>query len=313
MDLIRDLVTTRGSFSRAEALEAGCRDRELIQGVASGLLVRIRHGYYTFADMWAPLDEAARHLVRARSVQHALGDRAAMSHQTGVLAHGLVTWGLDLSKIHVTRLDGATGRTEGDIVHHEGSPGTDPVSTADGLLVLPADRCVIEAGTRATSEQPLVMFDSYLHRKLGDHSALFRRFESMQRWGGTQHLHLAVRMADGDADGAGESRGRWLFRASAIPAPRLQHKVLRADGSVAGISDWAWEDLGVLGEFDGEVKYGRYLRPGETPGDAVFREKCREDEMRELSSCTMFRLIWADFSRRAQTVQRLQRYFRRAA
>lgn len=313
MDLIRHLAETRGSFSRAEALDAGCSDRDLIHGVASGDLVRIRHGYYTFADLWVPLDDVARHLVRARAVQHLLDDRAAMSHHTGVLAHGMVTWGLDLSKIHVTRLDGASGRTEGDIIHHEGKLGADAVTNLNGLLVLPADRSVLEAGTLATSEQSLVMLDSYLHSKLGDHSTLRRRFETMNRWGRTQHLHLPVRMANGASDGPGESRGRWLFWSSGLPAPTLQYEVRRADGSLVGVADWAWEQYRLLGEFDGEVKYGRFLRPGETPGDAVFREKRREDEMREVTTWRMFRLIWADLARREKTVERLQPLFRRAA
>ena len=313
MDLVRHLAATRGSFSRAEALDAGCSDKDLIHGVASGELVRFRHGFYTFADLWTPLDEVGRHLVRARAVQHALGDRAAMSHHTGALAHGIVTWGLDLSRIHVTRLDGASGRTEGDIIHHEGRPGTDVVTNKAGLLVLPVDRCVVEAATLVTGEQSLVMFDSYLHLKLGDDSTLMRRFEAMRRWGGTQHLQLPIRMANGAADGPGESRGRWLFWSSGFPAPKLQYEVRRADGSLVGIADWAWEEYRLLGEFDGEVKYGRFLRPGETPGDAVFREKRREDEMREVTSWGMVRLIWDDFARRHKTVERLELFFRRAA
>ena len=116
----------------------------------------------------------------------------------------------------------------------------------------------------------------------------------MSRWGRTRHLHVPVRMADGRADGPGESRGRWLFRRAGLPAPDLQHHVYRLDGTLAGITDWAWEEHGVLGEFDGRVKYGRLLTPNETPSDAVFREKVREDEIREITACTMLRLIWSD-------------------
>ena len=37
----------------------------------------------------------------------------------------------------------------------------------------------------------------------------------------------------------------------------------------------------MIGEFDGKVKYGRLLRPGQDPGDAVFDEKRREDAIRD--------------------------------
>ena len=49
----------------------------------------------------------------------------------------------------------------------------------------------------------------------------------------------------------------------------------------------------LLGEFDGAVKYGRLLRPGESPGDAVVREKRREDGLRELGF-DMIRWGWSD-------------------
>ena len=45
--------------------------------------------------------------------------------------------------------------------------------------------------------------------------------------------------------------------------------------------DFATPD-GVLGEFDGKLKYDELLRPGETAADAVMREKRREARLREL-------------------------------
>ena len=171
----------------------------------------------------------------------------------------------------------------------------------------------MEAATLVSSEKALVLFDSFLHEELGDHSMLFERFMSMEKWGRTRHLHIPVRMADGRADSPGESRGRWLFRLTGLPAPELQFVVRRPDGSVAGITDWGWKDYGVLGEFDGKVKYGRLLRPDESPGDAVFREKVREDEIRELTGYSMFRLIWSDLDNRPVTAARIRRLLHVAA
>jgi len=48
-----------------------------------------------------------------------------------------------------------------------------------------------------------------------------------------------------------------------------------------GRSDFGWEEQRTLGEFDGRVKYGRLLRPGETAADTVYREKRREDALRD--------------------------------
>ena len=313
MDHIRLLAEIRGFFTRAEALDAGSKDKDLIGAVRSRVLVRFRRGYYTYADLWSSLDEVGQHVVRARAVQHSLGAAAVLSHVSGAVVHGIAVWGVDLSRVHVTRLDGGAGRIEGDVVHHVGTAGMDVAEDVHGLGSFAADRCVVEAATVATSEQALVLFDSFLHLELGEHYDLRKRFEAMCWWPRTRHLHLPIRMADGRADSPGESRGRWLFRASGLPAPALQYKVVRPDGTVAGTSDWAWREYGLLGEFDGRVKYGRLLKPGESPGDAVFREKRREDELREMTGWPMFRLIWSDYDHPVATADRIRRLIRRAA
>ena len=48
-------------------------------------------------------------------------------------------------------------------------------------------------------------------------------------------------------------------------------------GTVSAFVDFYWKRCRHVGEFDGKMKYEKYLRPGETPADCVFREKRRED------------------------------------
>jgi hypothetical protein len=74
------------------------------------------------------------------------------------------------------------------------------------------------------------------------------------------------------------------------------------DGSVA-FADFAWPDHGVLGEFDGKGKYLRDLRPGEGPGEALFREKLREDRLRDLG-WVVVRLVWSDLFTPKPTLRR---------
>ena len=42
----------------------------------------------------------------------------------------------------------------------------------------------------------------------------------------------------------------------------------------------------MFGEFDGRVKYGRLLKPGQDPGEVVFAEKRREDLIRGVTGGT---------------------------
>ena len=84
--------------------------------------------------------------------------------------------------------------------------------------------------------------------------------------------------------------------------PRLQFEV---GGSYV---DFAWPELRVVGEFDGRVKYGKYLAPGESEGDAVFVEKIREDRIRD-EGWRVVRWVWAELAAFGPVAVRLRRAF----
>lgn len=305
VDPLRLLCEDYGFFTRAEARSAGYDDRAIAAMMRAKVWHRVRRGCYTFTDLWTPMDEVERHRVRAHCVLRSLGPVVALSHQSAAVEHGLSVWGLPLDRVHVTRLDAGAGRIEGDVVHHEGFCLADDVVEVNGHRVLAADRCVIEAGSRSTNEVALALFDNLLHRKLADDEALMTRFRLMERWPRVRHLHIPIRMADGRSETPGESRGRWLCWTFGIPAPQLQFEVYDRDGVLRGTSDWGWPDHGTLGEFDGRLKYGRLLKPGQDPGDVVFAEKVREDVLREITGFNMVRLIWSDYDRPRVTAARI--------
>ena len=120
-------------------------------------------------------------------------------------------------------------------------------------------------------------------------------------------------MARPGSESIGESRGYWLCRVFHLPAPKPQFKVVRRRGVLKGTCDWGWPEHGLLGEFDGRIKYGRLLKPGQEPGEVVFAEKRREDLLRELTGYGMVRLIWSDYERPRATAARIERQLRRAA
>lgn len=279
----------------------------------AGLWRRIRRGYYVFADTWAELDAVGRHLVRCRCVLDSLGPTAALSHVSGAVAHGMSTWDLSLERVHVTRLDGGAGRAEAGVVHHEGLCLGNDVMEVDGMRVLVPERCALEAASRVDNEHALTLLDSLLHLGLADEDVLRRRFEIMGSWPFVRHLHVPVRLATSKSESPGESRGRWLFWSAGLPMPECQFEVRDARGELRGTSDWGWPEHRLLGEFDGRFKYARLLKPGQEPGDVVFAEKQREDELRELTGFSMIRLIWSDYDRPKVTIQRLVERLRRAS
>ena len=74
--------------------------------------------------------------------------------------------------------------------------------------------------------------------------------------------------------------------------------------------DFGWEEHRTVGEFDGLVKYGRLLKPGQTAGEVVHAEKYREDAVRDLG-WSMVRWGSPDLQRERLLADRIRRAFAR--
>lgn len=302
-----------GLFLRREALEHGYRDRDLGLARREGVIVRIRHGAYVPLSAWQGADDFARHRLKAQAVLLTHGNHVALSHTSGAIEHGLRLWRPDLSKIHVTRLDGLTSRRLPDVVYHADSWGPDDVFAKDEGLVLGPESCALGAAALTTVAGGLVILDSVLDLDLGSEESLWRAYAARSRSPHTRKLQITLRLTRRGAQSLAESLFRHLAWAQHLPEPVLQFEVYDEMGNLVGITDFAWPEYGLLGEFDGKLKYGRLLRAGELPGDAVFREKQREDLLREITGWMMIRYIWDDLFHPAVTGDRTRRMLRRAA
>ena len=309
---LRSIARHDGVFLRREAIAHAVDDAALRRATRAGVLVRVRHGAYTFSAAWEAADERQRHVLLSRAAMRVLGDRVALSHHSAAAVLGMDLWDVPLGQVHVTRLDGGAGRTEGDVRHHEGLLLDTDLVQVHGVPVVRPVRAALESASLAGLERGLVTVDSGLRNGWFTAEELTAQHALMQSWPSTQHLHLVTRLADGCSQSVGESRSKYFFHAHRLPAPQLQFEVY--DGStLVGVSDFAWPALGLLGEFDGRVKYGRLLRPGEDAGDAVFREKRREDLLRRLTGWRMVRWVWADLYYPERTAAWLRAEMRVAA
>jgi hypothetical protein len=305
-DPLRVIARTDGVFLRREALEAGYDDKGIARMLRAKVWHRVRHGAYCFGDVWATSTREERHLVLARAVLRTTPGPVALSHTTALLVHGIAVWGADLTRVHVTRLDKGAGRIERDVEHHVGLLLESEVTHVGGLPVVVPARAVIEAATSLTLESALVSADSALNRRRCTPDDLHRTFRGMNHWPGSQHIHVVLHHMDGRAESPGETRACFLFWRQGLPRPDLQFPVY--DGArLVAVTDFVWHDRKTFGEFDGAVKYGRLLREGEDPGDAVFREKVREDLVRDLTGYGCGRLTWPDLDRPHQTAARFAR------
>jgi hypothetical protein len=300
-----------GLFLRREALDFGYRDRDLAAARRAGVLVRVRHGAYVDATTWAPLDDVGQHRLRAQAVCLTHGNRVALCHVSGAAEHGLRLWGVDLGQVHVLRLDNKSGGHLSGVVYHQGRWTPDDIFAKDELLVLGPERCSLEAASLVPVEKGLVITDSVIDLGLGSVESLWSTYaDHMTHSPHCAKLQITLRLTRRGAQSVGETRTRFMCWSQHLPDPQLQFHVYDAHGHLIGITDFAWPEQRLLGEFDGKVKYGRLLKPGQQPGDAVFAEKKREDQLREATQWAVIRFIWAELNNPRACAERVRRLMR---
>ena len=108
-DRLRGICLARGVFLRSEALALGYDDRTIAYAVHAGIWHRVRRGAYTFADMGGCRRQEASRDHGPRSRPSGRTD-VVLSHTSAALEHIPIHWGLDLSDVHLTRLDARSAR-----------------------------------------------------------------------------------------------------------------------------------------------------------------------------------------------------------
>jgi hypothetical protein len=291
LDLVIDI--NGGYVTRAQLNEIGYSDTAIRVAVRVGRLRRIRHGVYALAASWNAMSTVERHCVLARAVLDKLGPGVVASHHTAAALHGFDLHGIDLTTVHVTRLDGRPGRNEAGVVHHHGLilPEQD-VREVQDLLVVEPTRAVFEACSLTSVEGGMVVASSAL-RSLGiSQDELMEAGARFQHWQGMRRARLAIRLSDGRLETVGEVRSLHMMWRHGIPYPELQF-VVEVDGRIVARTDFAWLQYRHTGEFDGMQKYGRLNPFSHDPGLVLQKEKVREDLVRG-QQLGMSRWGWAD-------------------
>jgi hypothetical protein len=306
---MHELMTlhANGLFLRREALDFGYRDEDLVAARKGGDIHRVRHGAYAPAAVWDAADEVARHRLRGQAVCLTHGGKVALSHTSGAAEHGLSLWRPDLSLVHVTRLDGGKGRRQAGVCYHEDAWDPDDLHTVDEHLVLGPETCAVGAASLTRVANGLVILDSALHLKKASPESLWSTYERRAQWPFMNKLQITIRLTRPGAQSVGETLMRHLLWVLHLPEPQLQFEVYDEDGVLVGITDFAWPERRLLGEFDGKIKYGRLLKEGETASDVIVREKAREDKLREVTGWSMIRYVWDDQFHRERTAARTRR------
>ena len=233
-----------------------------------------------------------------------------MGHASAAVLHGLPLWRVPLSRVHLIRPPGSPGTRSSRLHLHLARVADEEVTTVDGVFLSDVTRTVVDLARTLSFESAVVVADAALARRATTADDLRERLLRMGPVPGSRAAARVLAFADRRSESVGESRSRVLLHQLGLPAPDLQVRVHGTDGSFLGRCDFGWADHRTVGEFDGRMKYGRLLRPGQSPGDAVYEEKLREDAIRDTGR-QLTRWTWQELDAPATIRDRVQRAFLR--
>jgi predicted transcriptional regulator of viral defense system len=295
---------------RADALVEGYTDAELARLVRRKELKRLQRGTYTEGPAPAPLGAESRHALVVAATVAGLRTPTIVGHQSAAVLHHLPVWGIRLHRVHILRPPPARGTGSARLHLHVAKVPDSQITLVDGVLATSVTRTIVDLARTAPFESAVVMADWALRRRTTSRAELEECLQLMGPVPGSRAAARVIAFADPLSESVGESRSRVLMHRLRLPTPDLQVKVLRRDRSEIGRCDFGWKDRRTLGEFDGRVKYGRLLKPGQHPGDVVFEEKRREDELRD-HRWQVARWTWDDLDHPRAVEQRIRRSFAR--
>ncbi|MEL4503743.1 type IV toxin-antitoxin system AbiEi family antitoxin domain-containing protein [Luteococcus sp. H138] len=266
------------TFTRSELAALGISDTDIRRLVNEGRYLRIRRGDYLNASS-GPLP---RYEARHRILAHATWPRlhsGVLSHHSAAALHGLPLPAHELERVHVTRVGTAGGVRRPSVQVHRARLDDVEVTEVEGLPVTTLERTAADLARILTPDRGLAVVDAALRQ--GANPALLAEIvEAQGRMAGAPRARAVTALGDPLAESAGESRSRWFMHEFGAPVPVLQFWVLDGQGQRIGRADFAWPEWGVVGEFDGWVKYGRLLKPGQDVSEVLRDEKTREQRMR---------------------------------
>jgi hypothetical protein len=272
--------------------------RQLQARFDRGELIRLMTGAYVDRAWWSALKPYRRYRVRVLAFAR-LAPATVFSHESAA-----AIWGLPLPtaaslQLHA-RVPAASGGRSGRLLVRHGL-GVDPdAATIDGVRVTSLAVTLADiAGERGLAESVSVL-DAGLAR--ADAPTKERVIHASEQLGDPRRrarARRAIEFADPRSESPGESFSRAQIHALGFPKPELQVEIVDRRG-LAGVVDFAWPRLGIVGEFDGLVKYGddREFALDKTAREVLVDEKRREDRIRRVVQ-GFARWEWAEARDRA--------------
>jgi len=276
-------------ITRADLLASGMTPRMLRTRLDSGDLVQVRRGVYLRTDAW-PGDAAGQHVVSARA-ELTVRTAAVVSHQSAALILGLPTPGFghweDLP-VSVTLPVTGNSTSSATVIHHTGPlPAAQVQRDKEGYLVTTPARTAVDLAADLPLPEALVLLDSAARlicaslvngirrRDYANPQLVHAAVELLEQAAVTvraTRLRPALALVNPSRESVAESLSAGHMQLGGLPTPRFQAEIRTPMGTL--YPDFLWEDLKLIGECDGAVKYN--------DASGYVLEKEREQVLRDL-------------------------------
>ncbi len=302
-----DVVSTAGLRA------AGIDDRLVTSAVRAGAVVRLRRGAYILARRWQALAPWEKDLARVEAHCEATGAAAVYCLSSAARLHGLAVWSPTLARhaaapVHVaTDYAGSrTSRGPDALSHQLGLRQEDVVVVVRGTRRLRATslaRTVADCARFLPFEEAVVIGDSALHQGVPMDDIVQALAAGSTR--GRRRAIKVLSFLEPATESVGESRTRMLLEQLGFDKPVVQLGLHTPDGTYR--ADFAWVELKIIIEFDGEGKYLDYQ-----PAPAVLLAERRRESLLMEQGWIFVRLRWADLERPDDVRRRLDAAIARA-
>ncbi|MGN7797921.1 hypothetical protein [Leifsonia sp. 22587] len=235
-------------------------------GVSTSSTLRRLHEKAVEPGRAANADLIARHrsrddlLERMRMYARRRVNAPVFCQSSALLIHGLPLLGTSPTAIHVLARAARDDHEHGIVTHARRDDA--PVVEIRGLLVTTLAHTVVDVAASASLMDGVVVADAALagRGRPGRMPRISRddlAHAARSLAGGASgraRAQVVARFADGRAESPLESVSRVSMGLAGAPTPELQLEVEDLLGFRARV-DFAWPDLGLVGEADGAVKY----------------------------------------------------------
>ena len=174
----------------------------------------------------------------------------------------------------------------------------------DGVVVTSVARTLVDLARTESLETAVIAADDALRRRLVKPDELADMLEQCEGMSGARQARRSLCLANGRSESPGETRTRLYLRHLAVLD--CQVEIRDTGGRFLARADLGCDEAATLIEYDGFVKYGALLKPGQRPEEVVFQEKRREDTVREQGHLVA-RVVDADFHDLPRLIDRISR------